>query len=582
MSSQDSKLTQETRPSIVGSLFLGEIESKQFTPFPKFDDIELETLSLVLESVNKFLADKEHEFSEYDKNAFQPDEYINALKELGLFGLIVPEEFGGISLSNSAYSRVLQETSYHDASTSLTIGAHSSIGMKGLLLFGSDEQKKKYLPELASGERVAAFCLTEPGAGSDAASLKTTAKKDEKGNWILNGEKIWITNGAFARFFTVFARTDSEGGKLSAFIVEREFEGVTNGPKEDKLGIRASATTTVRFDNVVVPPENLLGEEGKGFKIAMEILNNGRTGLGGGSVGGMKRMIALASAQANNRKQFGQAISSFGLVQEKIAQMTVRCFVTESIVRMVGHMIDSGHKDYSVEAAISKIYASEALWLTINDALQIAGGNGFMKEYPYERYLRDSRINLIFEGTNEILRLYIGLSGLKVVGEFLKEVMKGLNDPIKGFGVLSQYGMAQFTKKTMLGVPQINSLDPSLREAAEVFERGTIKLSKISEQLVKNYKKEIVKEQFQTKRVAEISIELFAGLCTLFRANELLKSSSEEEKNQILNIVKIFSQESKRKISYLVRRIENSNEDKEMVAVSEFISSKEKYPWDAL
>ncbi len=572
----------DTRPSIVSSLFLGEIESEQFIPYPQFSDVELETLKLVLESVHKFLEDKDSDFSEYDKKASQPEDYIQALKELGLFGLIVPEEFGGIGLSNAAYSRVLQESSSFDASTSLTIGAHSSIGMKGLLLFGTDEQKKKYLPDLASGERIAAFCLTEPGAGSDAASVRTTAKKDDSGNWVLNGEKIWITNGAFARFFTVFARTDSPGGKLSAFIVEREFEGVSNGPKEDKLGIRASATTTVRFDNVKVPAENLLGEEGKGFKIAMEILNNGRTGLGGGSVGGMKRMIALASAQANARKQFGQSISEFGLIQEKIAQMTVRCYVTESIVRMVGHMIDSGHTDYSTEAAISKIYASEALWYTINDALQIAGGNGFMKEYPYERYLRDSRINLIFEGTNEILRLYIGLSGLKVTGEFLKEVMKGLNEPIKGFGVLSSYVGSQFTKRTMLGVPQINGLDPELRQYAEIFERASVTLSRVSEQVVRKYKKDIVKEQFLTKRVAEITIEIFAGLCTLFRAQSQIKSVTPEEKTQILNIVKIFSLDANRKIALLVRRIEKSNEDDELEAVSKFICTHEKYPWDAL
>jgi acyl-CoA dehydrogenase family member 9 len=573
---------EKIRPGIVSSLFLGEIESNQFLPYPQFSDIELETLKLVLTSVMKFLEDNQENFAEHDSKAAQPEEYIQALKELGLFGLIIPEEFGGIGLSNAAYSRVLQETSSYDASTSLTIGAHSSIGMKGLLLFGSEAQKKKYLPELASGEKIAAFCLTEPGAGSDAASIKTTAKKDSSGNWIISGEKIWITNGSFASFFTVFARTDSPGGKLSAFIVERDYAGVSNGPKEDKLGIRASATTTVRFDSVKVPAENLLGEEGKGFKIAMEVLNNGRTGLGGGCVGGMKRMIALATAQANARKQFGQPISEFGLVQEKIAYMTVRCYVTESIVRMVGHMIDSNHPDYSTEAAISKIYASEAVWLTVNDALQIAGGNGFMKEYPYERYLRDSRINLIFEGTNEILRLYVGLSGLKVVGEFLKELVKGLNDPIKGFGVLSGYVGNQFTKRTMLGLPEIEGLDPALREYAEIFERATVTLSRISERLVKQHKKDIVNEQLQVKRIAEISMEIFAGLCTLFRAQSQLEHVSEEERTQIVNIVKIFSNDAKRKIAQLVRRIEKGNEDKELTSLSKFISSTEKYPWDAL
>lgn len=576
------------KASIATSLFLGRIESDQFIPFPKFETSELETLSMVVDSVHKFLETREEDFKAYDKEGAQPDEYIQNLKDLGLFGLIVPEEYGGIGLSNAAYSRVLQESSSFDASTSLTIGAHSSIGMKGLLLFGNEDQKKKYLPDLATGKRIAAFCLTEPGAGSDAASLRTTAVKDEDGNWILNGEKIWITNGAFARFFTVFAKTDSTEGKLSTFIVEREYEGVSNGPKEDKLGIRASATTTVRFDNVKVPAENLLGEEGKGFKIAMEILNNGRTGLGGGSVGGMKKMIQLATQQSKGRKQFGKSISEFGLIKEKISQMTVRCYVTESMVRMVGHMIDSGHPDYSVEAAMSKVYASEALWLSINDALQIAGGNGFMKEYPYERYLRDSRINLIFEGTNEILRLYIGLSGLKLVGEKLKEVLKGvkvnsfLSDPIKGFGLLSSYVGSQFTQKTMMGLPEIKDLQPDLKEYGEIFERASVALLRASENLVKKHKKEIINEQLQIKRVAEIALETFAGLCTLMRINSELPTANEEEKKALLNIIKMFSLEARRKIVHSIRRIETSNEDPSIHELADFILEKEVYPWDAL
>ncbi|MCB0325925.1 MAG: acyl-CoA dehydrogenase family protein, partial [Bdellovibrionales bacterium] len=330
------------------SFFLGQILEQNIFPFPQVQAEESETLRMVLDSLDKFLSGKEDLFREYDEAGAQPDEYIESLKELGLFGLIIPEEYGGIGLSNTGYSRVLQQSSHYDASTSLTIGAHSSIGMKGLLLFGSDQQKKKYLPKLATGEMIAAFCLTEPGAGSDAGSIKTTASKNADGSWSLNGEKIWITNGAFADFFTVFARTDSEAGKISAFLVERSFVGVRSGPKEDKLGIRASATTSVFFDNVQVPAENLLGEEGKGFFVAMQILNNGRTGLGGGCVGGMKRCLKLAARQAAERKQFGQPIAEFELVQEKIAQMAIDCFVVESVVTLVGHYIDSGVKDYSV------------------------------------------------------------------------------------------------------------------------------------------------------------------------------------------------------------------------------------------
>ena len=201
--------------------------------------------------------------------------------------------------------------------------------------------------------------------------VKTRATKNDDGSWSLTGEKIWITNGAFAEFFTVFAKTGGDSGKLTAFIVERSFEGVSTGPKEDKMGIRASATTTVNFNNVQIPADNLLGEEGKGFKVAMEILNNGRTGLGGGCVGAMKRCIKLAAAQASERKQFGVAIKDFGLIKEKIARMTMDCYAAESVVAMVGHLVDSGAKDYSTEAAISKVFASEAMWNASYEALQV-------------------------------------------------------------------------------------------------------------------------------------------------------------------------------------------------------------------
>ena len=211
-------------------------------------------------------------------------------------------------------------------------------------------------------------------------------------DWILNGNKLWITNGGIADFFTVFAKTgdSDERGKISAFIVTRDMAGVSNGPHEDKMGIRASSTTTVHFDNVRVPKENLLGEVGKGFKVAMKILNSGRTGLGGGSVGGMKKLIALSTKQAKERVQFGKPIAEFGLIKQKVGQMVVDCYATEAVVSMVAGLNDDGYEDYAVEAAISKVFASEALGRTADEALQIAGGNGYMCEYPYERVVRDA------------------------------------------------------------------------------------------------------------------------------------------------------------------------------------------------
>jgi acyl-CoA dehydrogenase family protein 9 len=570
--------------SIIKSLYLGNIIEENLFPFPTISKSEQETVQMVVETVTKFLSEKTEEIVKFDRQGFQSDEYIETLKELGLFGLIIPEEFNGLGLSSAGYARVIQQTSKFDGATAITIGAHSSIGMKGLLLFGNDAQKKKYLPKLASGEMVAAFCLTEPGAGSDAASIKTNAVQNADGTWTLNGEKIWISNGAFAEFFTVFARTDSDKGKMTAFIVERSMAGVSNGPKEDKMGIRGSATTTVSFQDVKVPAENILGEVGHGFKIAMSILNNGRTGLGGGCIGALKACIENATKQSLQRKQFGRSISEFGLIQEKIAQMTVDCFVTESAVGILAHLIDSGCDDYSAEAAATKVFASEALWRGANEALQIAGGNGFMKEYPYERVVRDSRINMIFEGTNEILRLFIALSGMKDAGSYLKELGKAVgqvfNDPIKGFGVMSDYATKKLSALTGMGTEKL-AVEAPLRDMAKILELGTLGLNKTVEQVLKQYKKEIIGEQFISKRVADVSIDLFVGLSTLSRVDAMVKSQGIDKSKHAVDILKIFTQQAKYRIKANLAGV-NRVEDDTMKSLAKHICDKGQYDWDLL
>lgn len=571
--------------SAAKQLFVGEILSRNIFPFPRFKDDEAETLRMILESIDRFMEPRGEEYRVHDREGYQPDEYIQQLRELGLFGLIIPEAHGGIGLSNSAYARVIQQSSRYDASTSLTIGAHSSIGMKGILLWGNDEQKTKYLPRLATGEMIAAFCLTEAGSGSDAASIKTRATKNADGSWVLNGEKIWITNGAFAELFTVFARTDSPEGPLSAFIVERAFPGVESGPKEDKMGIRASATTTVRFDNVKVPAECLLGPEGKGFRVAMSILNNGRTGLGGGCVGGMKRMIELAARQAAERKQFGKSISEFDLVKEKLGRMAMLCYATESVVAMVGHYIDSGSEDFSVEAAMSKIFASEAMFAVANDALQIAGGNGFMREFPYERVVRDSRINLIFEGTNEILRLLIGGSGMKPVGEYLKGLESDLgkltSDPKRSWNAFSGYAVKQLSALTAVGGPHVEHVHPAVRDCRGPVEHGVAQLCAAAIGLVKRYRKDVLERQYPLKRLADAATDLFVSLCMLSRVTASIERSSVESCRTEVQIVRGFITGMKDRVAMNLRQVERP-EDALMNEVADAIVREGGYKYDLL
>jgi acyl-CoA dehydrogenase family protein 9 len=569
--------------SVAKNLLAGRIVEDNLFPYPRLREKDREVLGMMLEAIDEFLAPRREDFKRWDRDAAQPAEFIQGLRDLGLFGLIIPEAEGGLGLSNAGYARVLSQTSSHDSSVSLTIGAHSSIGMKGILLFGTPEQRARYLPKLATGEMIAAFCLTESGAGSDAASIRARAEKGADGTWTLNGEKIWITNGGIADLYTVFARTPSEAGKITAFIVEAAWPGVSHGQHEDKMGIRASSTTTVSFTDVKVPGENLLDAEGKGFKVAMAILNNGRTGLGGGAVGGMKTLIALATQQALARKQFGEPIANFGLIREKLAQMTLECFAAESVVWMVAHYIDSGLEDYSVEAAISKVYASEAIQRAAYEALQIAGGNGFMREFPYEEATRDCRILSIFEGTNEVLRLYIALSGLKEIGRSYSELRAAVDDifnsPIKGFGVLADYAEKRLTRATGVGRDKLlGKIPPQLREATTAYEKYTVELAKASDYLLRKYGKSIAGRQHALKRVADMTIDLFVGLCVLSRATAL-SAEQGEESAQAMVIAHAFARQAKRRLAHNVRRIER-NEDEEMDLLAGFIVDRGRYPWD--
>ncbi|XP_061640596.1 complex I assembly factor ACAD9, mitochondrial isoform X6 [Phyllopteryx taeniolatus] len=328
-------------------------------PYPEIEIEELEEIKQLVAPVEKFF-NEEVDSAKIDREARIPTETLNGLKELGLFGIQVPEQYGGLGLSNTMYARLAEIISL-DGSIAVTLAAHQAIGLKGILIAGNESQKKKYLPKLASGEHIAAFCLTEAGSGSDAASIQTRATLSDDGkHYLLNGSKIWISNGGMADIMTVFARTevvvnDMKKDKISAFLVERAFGGITSGKPEDKLGIRGSNTCEVSFDNVPVPLENIIGQIGDGFKIAMNILNSGRFSMGSSSAGMIKKIIELTSEYAATRKQFNKSLSEFGMIQEKFAVMALNAFVMESMAYLTSGMMDRpGLPDCSLEAAVVK------------------------------------------------------------------------------------------------------------------------------------------------------------------------------------------------------------------------------------
>ncbi|MCB9546425.1 MAG: acyl-CoA dehydrogenase family protein [Myxococcales bacterium] len=578
----------DTSVSFIRSLCSGQIEQDVIFPFPSLSPAERELLTPVLASIDDLLGDAAGDFRKWDEAGELPAKFVKKMKKFGLFSLIIPEEAGGLGMGNMAYSRTLQQVARHDASVAVTIGAHSSIGMRGLKLYGTDEQKAQYYDRLASGELIAAFCLTEPGAGSDAAAVRTTAE-DTGDHYLLNGQKIWITNGGLADFFTVFAKTGESGprARLSAFIVTRDMEGVTNSPHEDKMGIRASSTTTVYFDNVKVPKENLLGPLHGGFKVAMNILNSGRSGLGGGAVGMMKRLIGLTSEQATVRTQFGKPIAEFGLIKQKIGHMVVDCYAAEAAVTVVAALSDQGYDDYSVEAAITKVFASEALWRTADEALQVAGGNGFMKEYPYEQIMRDVRINRIFEGTNEVLRLFIALTALNDVGQRLKEMassLKGIfDDPIKGFGVLYDYARKRALWATNIKTERttFSKVHVALRPQAEVFEDLTRDLGAMADRILRKHGKAIIEKQFAMRRMADVMIDLFVMACVLSRVTATIEEKGVENATPEIEIAQVFAGQAKGRVLRNFRKIDE-NDDEQIKRLAEQACSTGGYRWDTL
>jgi alkylation response protein AidB-like acyl-CoA dehydrogenase len=359
---------------------------------------------MVRKFVNKELKPIAEKIDEEEKI---PRDLIAKIAELGLLGVSFPPEYGGAGMGEIGYCIVQEEIGRGCASTATFIGAHQSIGSSGIYMFGTEEQKQKYLVPLAEGKKIAAFALTEPNAGSDAFNCDTTAEEKDD-HWLLNGQKIFITNGSFADVFTVFARAvgGKNDGKVTTFIVEKDYPGFKVGKIEKKLGIKGSETAELIFEDVKVPKENLLGRIGRGVIVGMRILTCGRLGLGAAALGAAKEALALSVAYSKERSQFGKKISQHQGIQWMLADMAMEVYNMESILYRTAWMYDQG-MNVTRESSIVKLYCSEALDRIVDNAMQIYGGYGFIKEFPIERMYRDSRINRIFEGTSEVQRMII-------------------------------------------------------------------------------------------------------------------------------------------------------------------------------
>uniref|UniRef100_A0A2P2I242 Acyl-CoA dehydrogenase family member 9 n=1 Tax=Hirondellea gigas TaxID=1518452 RepID=A0A2P2I242_9CRUS len=573
----------------VKNLFLGRFDRSVLT-FPEALDKERHTtLHEMIVPIEKFFLE-DVDSSAIDRTASIPAETMQQLKDMGLFGMQVPEEYGGLGLGATEFSR-LGEVTALDGGVAVTLSAHQSIGFKGIMLSGSEFLKRKYLPRLASGELIAAFCLTESCSGSDAASIQTRARLSEDGDtWLLSGTKIFISNGGIADVMTVFARTEIMGedgkpvDKITAFFVERSFGGVTSGKPEDKMGIRGSNTTEVNFDNTPIPSENIIGELGKGFKLAVTILNSGRFTMGSSTAGVLKRCLGHGVEHAVTRKQFGNTLAQFGLIKQKFAEAAISIYAMESMAYLSAGIIDTyEEQDTAVEAAIVKVYSSRQGWIVGSDLLQVLGGLGYMKDLPYERYLRDSRIMAIFEGTNEILRMFIALMGIQHAAPELKEAVKKLRNPFMNPNYIVKTFFREFrdrndNPKLIRDLP--GHLHPSLELSANSLDYCVERFRYSVQLILVKYGADVVqpRHQMDVVRLGDMAMDLFAMTSVLSRASRAYCIGLHNSQHEIL-LANTFCKQAEARIKRMVGELQyrGYNCDEEYTQIAENIFSKGGY-----
>jgi alkylation response protein AidB-like acyl-CoA dehydrogenase len=533
-----------------GSFLISETEPKSIFVPEDFTDEQIQIAELTQKFMENEVLDKVKELE--SKNWDLSVSLLKKAGEIGLLSIDIPEEYGGMNLDKTS-SILFSEKVSMQGSFAVTIGAHTSIGSLPIVYFGSKEQKEKYLPKIATGELICAYALTEAGSGSDALAAKTKAVLSNDGkNYILNGTKMWISNGGFADLFIVFAKVD--GDKFTAFIVERNFPGVSTGAEEHKMGLNGSSTTTLILEDAIIPVENVLGEVGKGHKIAFNILNIGRFKLGAGSLGGAKNIIPTAIKYAKERKQFNKSLTEFGLIKQKIAEMGIRAYATESMVYRTSGLIDNyissldknnpndilkAIEEFAVEASIMKVYGSEVLGYCADEAVQIFGGYGYSEEYPVSRFYRDARINRIFEGTNEINRMLI-------TGMLLKRAMSG-HLPLMQAGIKIM--------EEVMSLPSFDEEEETLLSVEKKLVSNSKKATLLAAGVaVQKYMMKINDEQEIMANIANSIMEVYAMESTLLRTLKLVENKGADKVQLQIDATKVF-------VNDAIRRVENFCKD---------------------
>jgi acyl-CoA dehydrogenase family protein 9 len=535
------------RSSFAKLLYRGIFDPRSVFPYPEANNQEQKRIEEILRNLRIF-CEKEIDAGSIDREARIPDSVILGLGRLGILGFSVPEEFGGLGMSQHAYCRVMEELGSHCGSTALLVNAHHSIGLKGIQLMGTENQKNRWLRSLAAGEKLAAFSLTEPNAGSDASGIETSAAYDaQKRVYRINGKKQWTTNGSLAQVLTVMART--EDGKITAFIVTPDMPGFKVAAKSlEKVGYRGTWTANLDFRDMEVPEENVLGEQGKGLRICLTVLDYGRVTFGATCTGVAKYLVRRAMEHAKTRRQFKQPLARFQMVKQKLAEMSALAYAMDATTYLTAGLIDTGEDDIMLETAILKVFASESLWQILYDTMQIFGGRSFFVTEPFERLMRDARINMIGEGSNDVLRVFIGAVGLRDIGLQVRSLIDEAKNPLRSFHVL--HDMSTLLLRT--------AFKPAVPVRSRIFQAESRRLSRSIRRfafsnlrLLAKYREGIVEEQLQLNRIAESAIALYTATAVLGKIDQAMQSGAGDSHNQDIALARFYC-------NYALDRLDNS------------------------
>ena len=560
-------------------LFQGHFVADWVMPYPRIPSTQQVELDETLKNLRQFL-DEHLDAAEIDRKADIPRSVIDGLGRVGVLGMTAPKEYGGRGFSQMANCKILEEIGRRCASTSVFVNAHHSIGIRALLLFGTHEQNQRWLPKLSTGELLGAFALTEKEAGSDAANVQMQAQPSEDGShFVLNGEKRYITNAAIADVLTVMARTPVPGSDktaVTAFLVTPDMPGFEMlEARMPKMGIRGTATGRFALRNVKVPKENVLGPPGKGLKVALTVLDFGRTTFGACCTGAAKTCLRLAIEHANTRKQFNKTLGNFHLVQKKIARIAADAYAMEAMTTITAALIDRGLEDYMLETAMLKVFTTERLWECINDVFQIYGGSAYFVDLPLERMMRDARINQIGEGANEVLTSFIALVGMRGPGMEFKEIYDTMVKPTRERGFAKAWTAGKHRLGATVRVPEIPVRSAELRSFANQLGRLIWRFNVAVNRALITYREPILDMQLLQERIANAAMDLFASTCVLSRYDAELqyaqRNGSSSSPDQLA--ADLFLRQSFRRIRHFLAGL-TDNEDKSVLATANSVLSK--------